>query len=90
MKIDEIKQSIKIDEIKQAIKIRNGCNCKFCINYDKYMWAVISECGCGCHDSLRPTGHDGLCCEFPNAIRAYNPYSDLKSASYYNNIIKLC
>jgi hypothetical protein len=46
------------------------------------------ECKCGCHDGDGMTGHDGLCCEFPNGLRKNNPYKKLKSADYYRNIIQ--
>ena len=65
------------------------CNCKFCTNYDKYKWAVIKECGCGCHDRDGLTGHDRLCCEIPNALRKNNPYETLESAEYYNKLINI-
>jgi len=45
------------------------------------------ECKCGCHNSDEPTGHDGLCCEFPNGRRRENPYTDLKEAKYYKEIL---
>ena len=63
------------------------CQCEFCTNYDKYRWATIMECKCGCHESDKPIGHDGLCCEFPNGRKSENPYSDLKKASVYKEII---
>lgn len=63
------------------------CNCKFCRNYHRYIWATISECGCGCHQVKTPTGHDGLCCEFPNGYKSDNPYKKLKPAIYYRKIM---
>ena len=64
------------------------CNCTFCQNYDKYKWAVVMECKCGCHDEDGITAHDELCCECPNALRKNNPYTDLKPAAYYAKIIQ--
>jgi len=65
------------------------CNCKFCRNYRRYVWAVIMECPCGCHTdkNKRPIGHDSLCCEFPNGKRKDNPYKKLKPASYYKKVL---
>lgn len=63
------------------------CTCDFCTTYDKYMWAKVSECKCGCHTSDGPSGHDSLCCEFPNVFIKDNPYTDLKPASYYREIL---
>ena len=31
------------------------------------------ECPCDCHDHKEPSGHDGLCCEFPNGRKKENP-----------------
>jgi hypothetical protein len=64
------------------------CTCTFCKNYDKYRWAVIMECGCGCHSSSGIDGHDGLCCEFPNGKKKDNPYKKLKSKAFYEKILK--
>jgi len=44
------------------------------------------ECKCACHDSTSITGHEGLCCEFPNGKRKDNPYTDLKPAKEYKKI----
>lgn len=63
------------------------CECTFCKAYEKYKWAVVMECGCGCHNADGITGHDGLCCEFPNALRKNNPHDDLKPAKHYRDII---
>jgi len=65
----------------------NKCNCHFCKNYDKYRWATIMECKCGCHDDDVINGHDSLCCEFSNGKKKDNPYKNLRSAKYYNSII---
>ena len=65
----------------------NGCECTLCTNYHRYKWATIMECKCGCHDRDEPSGHDGLCCEFPNGRRKENPYTDLKEAKYYKDIL---
>ncbi len=65
----------------------NECSCKFCSNYKYYKWAIVMECKCGCHDGDGITGHDGLCCEFPNALRKNNPHENLKPASYYKSKI---
>ena len=45
------------------------------------------ECKCGCHKSDGMTGHDALCCEFPNGLQKNNPYKKLKSVEYYRKII---
>lgn len=45
------------------------------------------ECGCGCHKEDGMTGHDSLCCEFPNGLRKNNPYKKLKSVAYYQKIL---
>lgn len=63
------------------------CSCKFCDTYNKYRWATISECSCGCHVSDEIVGHDGLCCEFPNGKKKNNPYNDLQSSEYYRGIL---
>jgi hypothetical protein len=63
------------------------CNCEFCRAYAKYIWAVIMECKCGCHYDDIPSGHDSLCCEFPNGRRKDNPYSDLLPASEYKAVL---
>lgn len=60
-----------------------NCECKFCKTYNKYKWAVVMECGCGCHTSDGLTGHDGLCCEVPNALKSNNSHKDLKPLDYY-------
>lgn len=61
-----------------------GCDCDFCKTYDKYKWATISECGCACHTSSTGlVGHEGLCCEYPNGKKEYNPYSNLLPATEY-------
>ena len=64
------------------------CNCNFCKNYDKYRWAIITECPCACHTCEEISGHDGLCCEFPNGKRKDNPYKKLKPAAFYKKIIQ--
>lgn len=63
------------------------CNCTFCENYKKYKWAVVMECKCTCHVGDGITGHDGLCCAYPNALKRNNPHEELKSAEYYREII---
>ncbi len=63
------------------------CNCEFCTNYRRYKWAIIKECPCGCHTSDDITGHDGLCCEFPNGKQKDIPYEHLESSSFYKKII---
>lgn len=70
---------------------KHKCQCDFCRTYDRYIWAVVAECGCECHRNtdLRPEGHDGLCCEFPNGKKADNPYNDLKEAVVYKEILDL-
>ena len=63
------------------------CTCVFCRNYNRYKWAVIMECGCGCHLGKGIDGHDSLCCEFPNGKKKNNPYKRLKSAQFYKDRI---
>lgn len=65
-----------------------NCKCNFCKTYNKYKWAVVMDCGCGCHTSDGLTGHDGLCCEVPNALKSNNPHKDLKPLDYYKNKMK--
>ena len=64
------------------------CTCKFCTAYDKYRWATIMECGCGCHNNEMITGHDDLCCEFPNGKKKDNPYPELEKATTYRAIME--
>jgi hypothetical protein len=63
------------------------CKCEFCTTYEFYKWAVIMECGCGCHNGDGMTGHDGLCCEFPNGLKKNNPHKELKPLKYYKDIL---
>lgn len=63
------------------------CGCKFCQTYELYQWAVVMECPCHCHDEDGMTGHDGLCCEFPNGLRRNNPHKDLLPAKDYLKIL---
>ena len=56
------------------------CDCEYCKTYSKYKWAVIMECGCGCHNLDGLTGHDKLCCEIPNGLRKDNPHTELEKA----------
>ena len=35
------------------------------------------------------TGHDSLCCEFPNGKVKDNPYKELEPARYYKEILNL-
>lgn len=65
------------------------CHCDFCKAHDKLIWATINECKCGCHTTTRPTGHDSLCCPYPNGQRSQNPYKRLgKKEYYYKKLIK--
>lgn len=64
------------------------CRCTFCVNYDFYKWAKISECKCGCHTSDGTDGHSSLCCEFPNGLKKNNPHTDLMPSEHYHEIIK--
>jgi hypothetical protein len=41
------------------------------------------ECGCACHDDDGMSGHDSLCCEFPNVLRKNNPHKDLLPLKEY-------
>jgi hypothetical protein len=45
------------------------------------------ECKCKCHDDDGMTGHDSLCCEFPNGLKRNNPHKDLLPAEYYRKIM---
>jgi len=65
----------------------NKCPCTHCVNYNLYKWAVILECGCGCHTSDGMTGHDGLCCSHPNGLIKNNPHGGLKAAKHYREIL---
>ena len=59
-----------------------GCKCTFCRNYEKYKWAVVMECKCGCH-SDGMTEHESLCCGFPNVLKKNNPFVKLRESGYY-------
>lgn len=63
------------------------CKCLFCKTYKRYKWAVIKECKCTCHTSDGMTGHDSLCCEFPNGLVTDIPYKRLRPLKYYKDII---
>jgi hypothetical protein len=65
----------------------NKCQCVLCTNIDKYKWAVVMECKCSCHNGDGVTGHDSLCCEYPNGLKKNNPYQNLLSAKHYGQII---
>jgi hypothetical protein len=78
--------------MKRRIDKPDSCQCQFCRTYDRYVWAVVMECGCGCHSDTgenKPSGHDSLCCEFPNGHKCDNPYTDLRTASDYKKILDL-
>ena len=64
-----------------------SCNCTHCKTYPLYKWAVVSECGCGCHTGDGMTGHDALCCSLPNVLKKNNPHKNLKEAKYYRGIL---
>ena len=51
----------------------NRCKCILCTTYDNFRCATISECKCLCHSRDVVTGHDNLCCEFPNGLKKDNP-----------------
>lgn len=59
------------------------CKCNFCIIYDRYKWAVIKECKCGCHKSDGMSAHDIMCCSIPNGLIKNNPYPKLAPLKYY-------
>lgn len=61
----------------------NKCKCTFCKSYRFYKWAVVMECMCGCHIADGISGHSGLCCEFPNALKINNPHKKLMKATAY-------
>ena len=63
------------------------CKCLFCETYNKYKWAVVMECGCSCHDGDGMSGHDGLCCEFPNGLKRNNPHHVLETREFYDKIL---
>lgn len=63
------------------------CNCEICRTYRRYKWAVIKECPCSCHDNDDPSGHDSLCCEFPNGRKKDVPFKRLRNSSYYRKIL---
>jgi hypothetical protein len=80
----------KLKALRQLFVSRskgNGCKCTHCINYEFYKWAVVMECGCGCHKSDGMTGHDGLCCSLPNGLKKNNPHKHLEKAEYYKKIL---
>ena len=85
------KNIAKVKEVKHSDHNRlgnpNGCDCVHCTNYDMFKWATIMECKCACHDSSNPSGHDELCCPFPNGQRKNNPYDKLKPAIEYRKIL---
>lgn len=68
--------------------MEKSCSCTHCVNYELYKWEVVMECGCSCHDRDGMTGHDGLCCSFPNGLKKNNPHENLKEAKYYKTILK--
>lgn len=63
------------------------CTCDFCKDHEKYKWAVVMSCGCGCH-SDGMTGHSGLCCEIPNGLKKNNPYPELEDKALCEKIKK--
>ncbi len=65
------------------------CTCSFCKTHDLYRWAVISECPCGCHSNEHITGHDGLCCPFPNGKHKDSPYTELDPSKRYLALLQL-
>jgi len=78
-----------VDKVMAARKTTESstpCTCKLCKVHDKLRWATIAECKCACHDDERPSGHDSLCCAYPNGVRTNTPYGELNSAQYYKDI----
>ena len=63
----------KTDYTKDIIAA-NRCDCRLCLDNNKRRWQMIENCQCTCHDSDQPSGHDGLCCEFPNGRKKENPF----------------
>ena len=63
------------------------CGCEFCVAHDKYKWAVVMSCGCGCHNDDGMCGHEALCCEIPNGLQKNNPYPELVDKELCKNII---
>ena len=59
------------------------CGCKICKITDKFKWATIRECYCGCHSIRGIFGHDSLCCAYVNGKEYKNPYKKLGKAKYY-------
>jgi hypothetical protein len=72
-----------------AVKPEGACSCKFCATYDLYRWATISQCRCACHGTDSPSGHDGLCCEFPNGYKGDSPYDQLRDVKDYRTVLDL-
>lgn len=70
-------------EIHNGIYTKRGCQCEFCLLYDKYKWAVVMKCGCSCHTGDGMSGHDGLCCSIQNGLKRHNPYKDLEPLEVY-------
>lgn len=65
----------------------NKCNCEFCVAYEKYVWAIVMNCECGCHKDDGMTGHIRLCCEIPNGLKKNNPYPELENKELCNGVI---
>lgn len=59
------------------------CQCPFCTTHNKYKWAVVMECPCGCHSGDGMTGHDSMCCSVPNGLKKNNPHQELDKAEVY-------
>ena len=76
-----------LKKIYNYFKKDNPCQCTHCVNYELYKWAVIMECPCLCHSDDGVTGHDSLCCEFPNGLRKNNPHKVLEKAEVYRKIL---
>lgn len=57
--------------------------------HDKYRWAVVMSCGCGCHTDDGVTGHVALCCSIPNGLKRNNPekYKDLEDIEVCKQVI---
>jgi hypothetical protein len=64
------------------------CECNFCKAHDKYRWATIMECGCYCHTADGVSGHDSLCCAYPNGLKRNNPHENLGKAETYKMDLK--
>lgn len=53
-----------------------NCNCDFCKTHERFKWAVVMNCKCGCHEDDGMSMHDSLCCSMPNGLKSNNPFKE--------------